>query len=101
MYNRSQYLVIYQSQVMYQFPQPTLACPLSALEVTAHRLATTEQSDVISCTRSILPNDAIAGLFGSFLPSRTRFILPRASSGLFQPEKNCIWPEESERVRLS
>jgi hypothetical protein len=64
---------------------PTLGCPCSALADPAQRLATTEQSEVMSWTRSILFTRCIVGCVGSLTPSRGMPISANASRGLLHP----------------
>lgn len=76
----------------------TLVCPDSALAVPAHRLATTEQSLVMSCTRSIF----LSGIIVGWIPSEGWFSALRPSTdntseGLRQPSKisNCSRPNRN------
>ncbi len=80
----------------------TLVCPLCTRAVPAHRLATTEQSVVMSCTRSTVACETIVGPSSVFPSSTPSFGVEKSCSGLFQPSKtsNCELDSRKSAVSL-
>ena len=79
----------------------TLVWPLPTLAVAAHKLATTEQSDTASCTRSTLcRGTVITGFDGGWSPVCNDGG-GRASFARFQPSRYFIWWGVSKSSWLS
>ena len=79
----------------------TLVWPLPTLAVAAHKLATTEQSDTASCTRSTLcSGTVITGFNGGWSPVCNDGG-GRASFARFQPSRYFIWWGVSKSSWLS